>query len=30
MPMVLVAGGEGLDLALWVLGLYAVIQFLES
>ncbi len=29
-PMVLVAGGEGLDLALWVLGLYAVIQFLES
>jgi predicted PurR-regulated permease PerM len=29
-PMVLVAGGESLDLALWVVGLYAVIQFLES
>jgi predicted PurR-regulated permease PerM len=29
-PMVLVAGGESLDLALYVLGLYAVIQFLES
>jgi predicted PurR-regulated permease PerM len=29
-PMVLVAGGESLDLALWVLGLYAIIQFLES
>ena len=29
-PMVLVAGGESLDLALWVLGLYALIQFLES
>ena len=29
-PMVLVAGGENLDLALWVLGLYALIQFLES
>lgn len=29
-PMVLVAGGEGLDLALWVVGLYAVVQFLES
>ena len=29
-PMVLVAGGEGLDLALWVVGLYAIIQFLES
>ena len=25
-PMVLVAGGESLDLALWVLGLYALIQ----
>jgi predicted PurR-regulated permease PerM len=29
-PMVLVAGGENLDLALWVVGLYALIQFLES
>jgi predicted PurR-regulated permease PerM len=29
-PMVLVAGGESLDLALWVVGLYAIIQFLES
>ena len=29
-PMVLVAGGVSLDLALWVLGLYALIQFLES
>jgi predicted PurR-regulated permease PerM len=29
-PIVLVAGGESLDLALWVVGLYAVIQFLES
>jgi predicted PurR-regulated permease PerM len=29
-PMVLVAGGENLDLALWVLGLYAIIQFTES
>ena len=29
-PMVLVAGGESLDLALWVVGLYALIQFLES
>jgi len=29
-PMVLVAGGESLDLALWVIGLYALIQFLES
>jgi len=29
-PMVLVAGGESLDLALWVIGLYAIIQFLES
>jgi predicted PurR-regulated permease PerM len=29
-PMVLVAGGESLDLALWVLLLYALIQFLES
>ena len=29
-PMVLVAGGESLDLALWVVGLYVIIQFLES
>jgi len=29
-PMVLVAGGESLDLALWVVGLYVCIQFLES
>jgi predicted PurR-regulated permease PerM len=29
-PMVLVAGGEGLDLALYVVGLYVIIQFLES
>jgi predicted PurR-regulated permease PerM len=29
-PMVLVAGGQSLDLALWVVGLYAIIQFLES
>jgi predicted PurR-regulated permease PerM len=29
-PMVLVAGGESLNLALSVLGLYVVIQFLES
>jgi predicted PurR-regulated permease PerM len=29
-PMVLVAGGENLDLALWVVGLYDIIQFLES
>ena len=29
-PMVLVAGGESLNLALWVVGLYALIQFLES
>lgn len=29
-PMVLVAGGENLTLAAWVLGLYAIIQFTES
>jgi len=29
-PMVLVAGGDSIDLAIWVLGLYVVIQFLES
>jgi predicted PurR-regulated permease PerM len=29
-PMVLVAGGESLHLALSVVGLYALIQFLES
>ncbi len=29
-PMVLVAGGESFTLALWVTGLYAVVQFLES
>ena len=29
-PMVLVAGGESLNIALWVVGLYAIIQFLES
>jgi predicted PurR-regulated permease PerM len=29
-PMVLVAGGESFHLALWVVGLYALIQFLES
>jgi predicted PurR-regulated permease PerM len=29
-PMVLVAGGQSLDLALWVVGLYVIIQFLES
>ena len=29
-PMVLVAGGESLNLALWVVGLYMIIQFLES
>jgi predicted PurR-regulated permease PerM len=29
-PMVLVAGGVSLDLALWVVGLYVIIQFLES
>ena len=29
-PMVLVAGGESLTLALWVLGLYVIVQFIES
>jgi predicted PurR-regulated permease PerM len=29
-PMVLVAGGESLNLAVWVLGLYVIIQFVES
>jgi predicted PurR-regulated permease PerM len=29
-PMVLVAGGESLTLALWVTGLYAIVQLLES
>ena len=29
-PMVLVAGGESYTLALWVTGLYAIVQFLES
>ena len=29
-PMVLVAGGESFTLALWVLGLYIVVQFIES
>ena len=29
-PMILVAGGQSLDLALWVLLLYCCIQFLES
>ena len=29
-PMVLVAGGDSFNLALWVVGLYAVVQFLES
>src|SRR4029078_9575499 len=29
-PMVLVAGGESFHLALMVVGLYALIQFLES
>jgi predicted PurR-regulated permease PerM len=29
-PMVLVAGGESLHLAIWVLGLYVIIQFIES
>ncbi len=29
-PMVLVAGGESLALALWVLGLYVIVQFIES
>lgn len=29
-PMVLVAGGESFTLALWVVGLYAIVQFVES
>jgi predicted PurR-regulated permease PerM len=29
-PMVLVAGGEGLNLALWMVGLYALVQFMGS
>jgi predicted PurR-regulated permease PerM len=29
-PMVLVAGGDSFNLALWVVGLYAIVQFLES
>jgi predicted PurR-regulated permease PerM len=29
-PMVLVAGGDSLNLVLWVIGLYAVVQFTES
>jgi predicted PurR-regulated permease PerM len=29
-PMVLVAGGESIYLALWVVGLYAIVQFVES
>ncbi len=29
-PMVLVAGGESFNLALWVIGLYAIVQFMES
>jgi predicted PurR-regulated permease PerM len=29
-PMVPVAGGDSLNLALWVIGLYAVVQFTES
>ena len=29
-PMILVAGGQSIDLALWVLALYCCIQFLES
>jgi len=29
-PMVLVAAGESFNLALWVVGLYAIIQFTES
>jgi predicted PurR-regulated permease PerM len=29
-PMVLVAGGDSFTLALWVTGLYALVQFLES
>jgi predicted PurR-regulated permease PerM len=29
-PIILVAGGESFDLALWALGLYCCVQFLES
>lgn len=29
-PMVLVAGGVSFDLALWAIGLYVVVQFVES
>ncbi|MEE8634289.1 MAG: AI-2E family transporter [Methyloceanibacter sp.] len=29
-PIILVAGGQSVDLALWVLALYCCIQFLES
>jgi predicted PurR-regulated permease PerM len=29
-PIVLVAGGDSFTLALWVTGLYAIVQFLES
>jgi predicted PurR-regulated permease PerM len=29
-PIVLVAGGQSFDLALWALGLYCCVQFLES
>jgi len=29
-PIILVAGGESLTLALWALGLYCCVQFLES
>jgi predicted PurR-regulated permease PerM len=29
-PIILVAGGESLNLALWALGLYCCVQFLES
>ena len=29
-PMVLVAGGESFNLALWVIGLYVIVQFVES
>jgi predicted PurR-regulated permease PerM len=29
-PMVLVAGGVSLELAMWVVGLYVIVQFVES
>ena len=29
-PVILVAGGESFNLALWALGLYCCVQFLES